>query len=85
MIASVAIEAASFGPTAAAGWLAEAGSDPAAIGALDAAGGVMFLLVFVALSCENRTSERRRHASRKTTDVRSSASEQSPVRRKQKT
>ena len=47
MIVSVAVEVASFGPAAAAGWLADAGGDPAAIVALDAAGGVMFMLVFV--------------------------------------
>ncbi len=50
MIVSVAIEVASFGPAAAAGWLADAGGDPAAIVALDAAGGVMFFLVFVPIA-----------------------------------
>jgi hypothetical protein len=50
MIVSVAVEVASFGPAAAAGWLADAGGDPSAIVALDAAGGVMFLLVFVPIA-----------------------------------
>jgi hypothetical protein len=47
MIVSVTLEIASFGPTAAAGWIADTRADPSAIVALDAAGSLMFLVVFV--------------------------------------
>lgn len=46
MIVSVAIEVVSLGFPAAAAWIADKGSDPSAIVALDAAGSVTFLLVF---------------------------------------
>lgn len=46
MAVSVAIEIASFGAVAAAGWLADKGADAGAIVALDAAGSIMFLPVF---------------------------------------
>lgn len=49
MIVSVALEIGSFGPVAAAGWIADTQADASAIVALDAAGSVMFLLVFVSL------------------------------------
>jgi Domain of unknown function (DUF4386) len=47
MIVSVTLEIASFGPTAAAGWIADTRADASAIVALDAAGSLMFLVVFV--------------------------------------
>jgi Domain of unknown function (DUF4386) len=47
MIVSVTLEIASFGPTAAAAWIADTRADASAIVALDAAGSLMFLLVFV--------------------------------------
>jgi hypothetical protein len=46
MVVSVAIEVTSFGLTASAGWLADAGADSSAIVALDAGGTVVFLMVF---------------------------------------
>jgi uncharacterized protein DUF4386 len=49
MIVSVTLEIASFGPTAAAGWIADTRADESAIVALDAAGSLMFLVVFVPL------------------------------------
>lgn len=46
MAVSVAIEIASFGVVAAAGWLAENGADAGAVVALDAAGSIIYLAVF---------------------------------------
>lgn len=45
MVVGVAIEIVQLGLTATAGWLAEAGADPAAIVALDAASTVLFTLI----------------------------------------
>jgi hypothetical protein len=47
MIVSVVLEIASFGPTAAAGWIADTRADASAIVALDAAGSLLFLVAFV--------------------------------------
>jgi hypothetical protein len=49
MAVSVAIEVTSFGLTASAGWLTDAHADTGAIVALDAAGTVVFLMVFAPL------------------------------------
>lgn len=49
MIVSVALELASFGPTAAAGWVADTQAEGTAVMALDAAGSMMFQMVFIPL------------------------------------
>ena len=47
MIVSVTMEIASFGPAAAAGWLADTRPDESAIVALEAAGSLLFFVAFV--------------------------------------
>jgi hypothetical protein len=49
MIVSVALEIASFGPTAAAGWVADTQAEGTSVMALDAAGSMMFQMVFIPL------------------------------------